>query len=206
MKRYLVQLPAWANAVVILGLLAWVVWFFTAGPKHQIPELYQRMVATGLMNATDLPYGWGRRAFSVHDSRDVVHRSVTYRRGGPGIYSIPVSHSIMIYRNEEESKAAFLAETTESFPAAYADRWITPPEMVIAAKADEIRIECLSGFTSGDSERGCSMIARYGNVLSHVRATVFERSYLTMPQYRRLVERVDAKMDRANKLQGVLEP
>lgn len=206
MKHVHIHLPAWARIVAVLALLAWAVWFYADYSKHQIPELYQRMVEMGLMNATDLPYGWGRRSFSVHDSPDAVNRAVTYYRGGPGTYSIPVSHSIMIFPSEEESKSAFQAETTQSFPPAFADRWITPPEMVFYTKADEVRIACLLGSINGVPNRACSMIARYGNVLSHLRAIVFERSWLTMPQFKHLVEQVDAKMDRAYRLQGALKP
>ncbi|MGB3060842.1 MAG: hypothetical protein WBD79_16675 [Anaerolineae bacterium] len=50
--------------------------------------------------------------------------------------------------------------------------------------------------------QSCSFIASYGQLITVIHAQVFEDRWLTMAQFRHLLERVDAKMEAIREPQG----
>ncbi|MFZ1474257.1 MAG: hypothetical protein WAV79_15150, partial [Anaerolineae bacterium] len=54
--------------------------------------------------------------------------------------------------------------------------------------------------------QSCSFIASYGQLITVIHAQVFEDRWLTMAQFRHLLERVDAKMEALREPQGEATP
>ena len=54
--------------------------------------------------------------------------------------------------------------------------------------------------------RSCRVVARYGGLVSTPYANVFEDRWLTMPQFRRLVERFDQRLVDAQQIGMLAAP
>jgi len=150
----------------------------------------------GLMDATDLPFGWRRESSGVpRDLRGEVARYRDYRGPTGSPIFVRAGQSIALYSTLTDSEAAYKETAANEIPAAYADHWLHPTELDISHHADEITIGCLDGVFNGISARSCRVITRYGLLVTIVNAQVFEDRWLTMAQFRHLLERVDAKME-----------
>lgn len=188
------------------GILAHAVifvWAVALNVSCQAPdgsEYAMRRFATGMVDATDLPFGWGDRRSTAAEVPGAIGRNITYYAEGPGRSYVNVGQQMMIYPDESAARLAYETIVAESFPAEYADRWLTPPELEFQGRSDQMKIACLSGAINGIPFEGCSVVARYKDMVMDLTANVFENRWLTMEQFRRLVERVDAKMYRASQL------
>ncbi len=156
--------------------------------------------AAGMVDATDLPFGWGDRRSTAAEVPGAIGRNITYYAEGPGRSYVNVGQQMMIYPDESAARLAYETIVAESFPAEYKDQWLTPPELEFQGRSDQMKIACLSGAINGIPFEGCSFVARYKDMVMDLTANVFENRWLTMEQFRRLVERVDAKMYRAGQL------
>jgi hypothetical protein len=146
------------------------------------------------MNATDLPFGWGHPGDASIKSPDGYGLRVVYYGADPHSQSyVNVSQDLVYYRTVALSQVAYRAAVAEAIPTTYADKWVRPPELDLAAHADEMTIACLPGRINGIYHRACKVIARYDDVVMTLYANVFEDRWLTMAQFRRLLERVDAR-------------
>lgn len=194
---------------VSLGVIAHAVIFFLAVALNvscQAPdgaEYAMRRFATGMVDATDLPFGWGDRRSMAAEVPGAIGRNITYYAEGPGRSYVNVGQQMMIYPDESAARLAYETIVAEAFPAEYADRWHTPPELEIGGRSDQMKIACLSGSINGMPFKGCRAIAQYSDMVMYLTGNVFENRWLTMEQFRRLVERVDAKMYQASQLQPV---
>lgn len=157
-----------------------------------------------MLDATDLPFGWRRESTGV--PQDLTGGIIARYRDYRGPESTPVfvraGQSIALYANEAESDAAYQATAKEMIPAGYEDQWPHPPELDFTTHADAIIIGCGAGVFNGIPARTCRVAARYGNLVTTIRGQIFEDHWLTMLQFRRLLERVDAKMAAISEPQG----
>lgn len=191
-----VSLGAIAHAAII-------VWAAVLNLSCQAPdgsEYAMRRFATGMVDATDLPFGWGDRRSTAAAVQGGIGRNITYYAEGPSRSYVNVGQQMMVYPNEDAARSAFEKIVAQSFPAEYSDRWITPAELEFEGRSDQMKIACLSGSINGMPFSGCSVVARYKDMVMDLTANVFENRWLTMEQFRRMVERVDAKMYRASQL------
>jgi len=157
-----------------------------------ISPIQQRFNA-GLITAEDLPRGWGHRELYIPDIPDATARTVVFYGEDPRTSPVAVvNQEIMIYADEEASESAFESIVDEAIPPAHADRWVWPEELEFENHADEIVIGCLPG-----SMMTCSFVARYDDMIVRVYGQVFEDRWMTMPQFRQLLERVDERMEAA---------
>jgi hypothetical protein len=160
------------------------------------PESPTARIERGLMDATDLPFGWSRRSTGVpQDQMGAIARYRDYQ--GPPRYAIPFVRAgqiIYLYANETESRAAYKELVAENIPPASANKWPWPPELSFPTHADEITVGCMVWVIDNIPNKACSVIARYGDLVTVVDGQVFEDRWLTMAQFRRLLERVDVRM------------
>ena len=191
---------------VSLGVIAHAiifVWAVALNVSCQAPdgsEYAMRRFATGMVDATDLPFGWGDRRSTAAEIPGAIGRNITYYAEGPGRSYVNVGQQLIIYPDKSAARLAYETIVAEAFPAVYADRWLTPPELEIGGRSDQMKIACLSGSINGMPFKGCRAIAQYSDMVMYLSGNVFEDRWLTMEQFRRLVERVDAKMYRASQL------
>ena len=184
-----------SSAVCICTLVA--CW---AQSRPDNSEFVLRRFATGMIDATDLPFGWGGRESSSPDRPGSVGQSISYYGAGPGVTHVNVRHRLFVYPTEEASAAGYEQAVAESIPPAYSDKWVAPPELQIESQADQFIARCLPAVINDSPAYTCVVIGQYGDMLSELSAGTVRDPWLNMSQFRRVVERVDAKMYRASQL------
>lgn len=161
----------------------------------------------GLMDATDLPFGWRRESTGVpHDLRGEVARYRDYRGPTGSPIFVRAGQSIALYSTLTDSESAYAEAAAAMIPKDYADKWPWPPELDLAMHADQIVIGCNPGFFDDIKAITCAVTAQYGNLVTSLYGQVFEDRWLTMAQFRHLLERVDAKMEAIREPQGAATP
>jgi len=171
--------------------------------RDEMPPAIRQQVRLGLIDGADLPFGWGYRSGGPLDVPGGYGQDVGFHGADPGKYPfVLVTQTLEVYPDESASRAAFLARVNEAIPPNYADVWIQPPELDFRGNADEIKIACMSVHINGIPTRTCEVIARYGKLVTTLFANVFEDRWLTMAQFRHLVERLDQHMQDARALQS----
>ncbi|MBK7202338.1 hypothetical protein [Candidatus Amarolinea dominans] len=161
----------------------------------------------GLMDATDLPFGWRRESTGVpRDLRGEVARYRDYRGPTGSPIFVRAGQSLVLNPMTKDSETAYEEAAATMIPAGYADKWPWPPELDFATHADQIIIGCNPGVLNDIPVRTCRVTARYGDLVTTIRAQVFEDRWLTMAQFRHLLERVDAKMEAIREPQGEATP
>lgn len=164
-------------------------------------NLVLRKFGTGMVDGTDLPFGWGDQRITVTEVPGAIGRNAAYYAEGVGRSYVNVSQQMRIYPDENAAQLAYEEIVAQAFPAKSADRWLTPAELQFTGRADQMKIACLSGLINEMPFEACSVVARYGEMVMHLMGNVFENRWLTMEQFRRLVERVDVKMYQASIMQ-----
>ncbi len=191
---------AWLVEVAVLIACIWMLQGCVIRSTSSESELVLQRFATGTLDATDLPFGWGDVRSSPAEQPNAVGRNITYYGAGPGKPYVNVGQRMLIYPNELEGEKAYQSLVEQAFPIAYADRWQAPTALEFSERADQIRFACQSGLINGQPFEGCVVIARYGDMVMDLSGNVFEDRWLTMDQFRRVVERVDAKMYQASQM------
>ena len=191
----------WLFRVAALIACTWMLQGCVMHSTTSESEFLLRRFATGTLDATDLPFGWGDVRSSAAEQPHAVGRTITYYGAGTDKPYVNVGQRILIYPNELESETAYQSLVEQAFPIAYVDKWQTPSVLEFSAHADQLRVACQSGLIDGRPFEGCVVIARYGDMVMDLSGNVFEDRWLTMDQFRRVLERVDAKMYRASQMQ-----
>jgi len=164
---------------------------------YYTPESDTNRIERGMMDAADLPFGWSRRDLGVpDDAKGGIARYRDYQ-GPPRstMLFVRAGQTIFLYPNEADSQRAYAKIIAEEIPIAYVDQWSRPSELDFSARADAITIGCISGVINDMPNQLCSFIARYGQLVTVIHAQIFDDRWLTMAQFRHLLERVDAKME-----------
>ena len=166
-------------------------------------------IERGMVDATDLPSGWSLRSTGAprNSNGAILARYRDYQ--GPQRSAMPfvrTGQQMYLYSNEIESREAFQKLVTDSIPSEFADKWPRPVELDFTLHASESRIGCSSGLVNNIPHRVCLVIARYDEVVTRLDGLVFEDRWLTMAQFRHLLERVDAKMEAIREPQGEATP
>jgi len=110
-----------------------------------IPALVLDCFAIGMMNATDLPFGWQYGGSYGSETSDGIRRSVIYY--GAHFDKQPlvnVSQIMWIYASDTLSTSAYKAAVAEAIPQKSANVWVRPSELSFPTHADEISIACHS--------------------------------------------------------------
>jgi len=164
-----------------------------------MPPAVRQQVRLGLIDGTDLPFGWGYRSGKPLEVPGGYGQDVGFHGANPDQYPfVLVTQTLEIYPDESASRTAYQAWIDKAIPPAYADVWVQPPELEgFRGSADEIHIACMAVHINGISTRTCQVIARYGELVTTLFANVFENRWLTMGQFRKLVERLDQRMQAA---------
>ena len=165
-------------------------------------------IERGLLDATDLPFGWRRESTGVPQdlTGSVIARYRDYRGPESTPIFVRIGQSTALYQSEEDSRQAYEVLKVEIIPAEYRDEWPEPEELRNVLQADESIIGCSEGRIDNIPHRLCGVVARYGSLVTVVRTLVFEDRWLTMAQFRHLLERVDAKMEAIREPQGEATP
>lgn len=162
-------------------------------------------IERGMLDATDLPFGWRRESTGVPQdlTGGIIARYRDYRGPANTPIFVRAGQSIALYASETESDAAYRATARKVIPVGHEDQWPRPPELDFTMQADAITVGCnAAGVFDGIPAHSCSIVARYGKLATTIDGQVFDDHWLTMAQFRNLLERVDAKMAAIREPQG----
>ena len=152
-------------------------------------------IQRGFMTQSDLPLLWTTGNSGVpNKTHGGVARYVTYHPQREVRPYIGVDQEITLYPDGAASQAAYKIIQAETIPPDYADQWPRPPELVFTARADESIVGCLPLRINDTDVLICEMVARYGDLVTRVGGNIVDRGGITLPQFRYLLESVDAKM------------
>jgi hypothetical protein len=178
------------TAAVLMGLSGCI--------RDPFPPAVRQQVNLGLIDGTDLPFGWGYRSGKPLDVPGGYGQDVGFHGADPAKYPfVLVTQTLEIYPDETASRVAYQIWVDRAIPPAYVDVWVQPPELDFRGNADEMKIACMSVHINSIPTQSCKVTARYGKLVTTLWGNVFEDRWLTMPQFRRLVERLDQRMQAA---------
>ncbi len=142
----------------------------------------------------ELPYGWK------------VDGSVTENKFGTKIWRywfrhvsvqeftwVNFSEQIAIYSTVETTLEMFDDWGDLIFPPG-ADTWEQIPELEFSHHASQMKTACIRIFIDQLPVLSCSTVARYQNVVLVVRGNVFEDQWLTLSDFRNVLEAIDARL------------
>lgn len=160
--------------------------------RDPVPPSVRAQLRLAQLDGTDLPSGWGNRSSKLLEVAGGYGQIVGFHGADPTRYSfVLVSQTLEIFGDISTSRAAFASRVERAIPAAEA--WVVPSELRFGKAADESRIACMA--VEGDSipMRSCRAVARYGQIVMTVYGNVFRDRWITMPQFQRLLERLEQR-------------
>jgi len=216
------RLLPYALSIVGLLVLAAIGIFAESTPARRDLEPFSKPIfigakapaqrlAFGMIDAMDLPFGWHR--VRTNDIR-VGGGIGRYSTWSPSLVDRPgliVNEDLMIFSDPNVAVQVYEREVTDAVPAQYANKWIQPDDLQFTGHADRMKIACLpskvarqNGVTvvvepesqiAGEIHYSCVVIGLYGDTVLSLRGNVFQKRWLTMTQFRRLIERLDSKLE-----------
>ena len=142
--------------------------------------------------ATDVPFGWRRSGLgdSYEETPPGALVAVTrYYYGTRDKTWVNVSQQLIIYKNTEWAAEAYREELASFNPS-----WLVPADLSFSGRADDLYIACIPARINGIKVRSCEVVGRYEDTLSILLANVFEEQWLTMPDFRRVLEGMDTRV------------
>jgi hypothetical protein len=182
---------------LLLLLISIVVPRLAAYQPGFTPEL-TRIFAAQIQQG-DVPAGWGHRDASIIDLANAEGRSISYygvsRRDSPWI---KVTQRIYLFSSVELAVQGFEEQAKLNIPAESAHKYVFPSELESHYQADQMQVGCLPSRINGIPSLVCKVTARYEDMLILIYANVFEDRWLTMADFRRVLEAMDRRAVAAN--------
>lgn len=181
----------------LLGLQYLMGWgAFTAMQRFSptlSPDL--ELLFEAMLQVEDLPAGWHRLKGSIQ-TRPLP--------GGEGRFFwfnhasakeltwVNISETVLVYGDEEAAGGGYQEQRDKFFPP-QAKRWEENEALAFSHHADEIKVACLEGYLNGRHHYACRAVAQYGRVVIVVLGNVFEDQWLTMNEFRGVLEAADRR-------------
>ncbi|MFP4344678.1 MAG: hypothetical protein ACLFU8_08300 [Anaerolineales bacterium] len=141
----------------------------------------------------DLPQGWRRGGVMVESVPNAEGRF--YRFYGTANRSeswINVGQIILLYPDVAAARVGYQEQDRQYIPPT-ATQWREMEELAFAHQADEWHAECLPHSINGSPGFGCRAIARYENLVIVMLGNVFEERWLSMADFRTVLEAMDRR-------------
>jgi hypothetical protein len=146
------------------------------------------------IQGTDLPNGWDVGGIRPEDESGAeVRFYYYYDTSAQDLMWVSFSEELAIYSTKEAATQSYEGWSQKNIPPAYADRWKTAPELEFDNHADQMKIACMPGKIDQVPYSACVSVARYENIIVLVRGNVFTNQWLTMPDFRSILEAVDRR-------------
>jgi hypothetical protein len=105
---------------------------------------------------------------------------------------INVGQIILLYPDVAAARVGYQEQDTQSIPPT-ATRWREMEELAFVHQADEWHAECLANSINGSPGFLCIAIARYENLVIVMLGNVFEERWLSMADFRAVLEAMDRR-------------
>lgn len=148
----------------------------------------------------DLPRGWRYAGGEIEDVPGGEARLFWFY-GPPGEDKpwVKVVQELVLYPSFSAADSAYEEWVDTYIPPVSRDKWVQPSVLKFQSQADHMVVACLSGYVNEMHHYACSAIGRYGNVVVVLLANVFDDRWLTMADFRRVLEAMDWRIVAAQK-------
>jgi hypothetical protein len=163
--------------------------------KRSLPTLTPLEIRfqESFITAEDLPLGWhrGRMGIRTEEVAGAEARFlVFYGTWDPDKTWVNVGQEIVLYPDPETAASAY-----EKRLADYTESWSTPSSLDFDSHADQVQVLCFKGATiDGVYHQSCDAVGLYGDLLVILGANVFEDRWLTMEDFRAVLEAMDRQI------------
>ncbi len=190
-------------ASLFLGLLglAALQWLFGlgafGGTNHLSPTLGSDLdlLFEVALKVENLPPGWYREQGSIETETVPGGEGRFlwfYNTSARGQSWVNIGEVVRVYPDEPAAEEGWLEQRDKYFPPG-AEGWEERPELSFAYRADEVRVACLEAYVNGYHHYACRAVARYGRVVIVVLGNVFDDRWLTMNEFREVLEAADRR-------------
>jgi hypothetical protein len=148
-----------------------------------------------IVKSDELPSGWRLGRFAWDDVLGTPSRSYSFKHLPAAPIGTALSEEFVVYSTTVMAEQAYPQVTAKFFPSAYGFSWKTMPDLAFQDHADELKTACLPGEQfNGSPNMACSSIARYQNVIVQVNGFVHPDQWLTLSDFRQMLEAVDQRV------------
>ncbi len=141
------------------------------------------------------PSGWRLAGKTTYDEEGMPEPYFWFKNAPAEQAGATLSEGFVVYTTTTLAKQAYPRVRDKYFPPAYAADWQTMSELAIPHHADEMKTACLSEVKfNGDPYLGCRSIAQYQNVIVLVNGIVLPDRWLTLVDFRHMLEAVDRRV------------
>jgi hypothetical protein len=148
-----------------------------------------------ILNSDEPPSGWRLGGLAWQDVLGTPSRSYWFKHLPTAPLGTALSEEFSVHSTTELAKQTYPRVIDKFFPSAYGNKgWTTVPELAIQDHADETTIQCLRETINGSPSMACRSIARYQNVIVQVNGIVHPDQWLTLSDFRQMLEAVDRRV------------
>lgn len=144
------------------------------------------------LQVEDLPPGWVREGASFVETPGGEGRGFGFvLASAPQELSwVRIGELVFVYESEELARERY-SEEVELF--SLSGMWEEVPELMFSHHADEIEVACMETSVNRVRHQSCTAVARYGQVVTVIMASVFEDQWLTMDEFQGVLEAADRR-------------
>ncbi len=185
----------------VLGVLALLLLqMFIGGFVYRLVEqarptlsATETLFAEAAIRASDLPFGWRQGRVTIISEPNAEGQLYTfYGTANRTETWINVSERLLLYQDAVAAQTGYQEQHDLCIPPT-ATRWQEIPELAFAHQADALHVECLPSSINGASSHACCAIARYDNLVIVLLGSVFEERWLSMSEFRAVLEAMDRR-------------
>lgn len=150
--------------------------------------------ATAAIQVQDLPSGWRWGDVLVENVPPAEGRVFCFFGTADRTVSwINVSETLLLFPDVTSAQAGYQTQRDTYFPPA-AEHWQIRSELSMTHQADEWHVACLPTNLNGELVQACGVAARYDRVVIILLGNVFEERWLTMADFRAVMEAMDQRI------------
>jgi hypothetical protein len=158
-------------------------------------EEAERLILASAIRLEDLPHGWREGGVQKADAPGAHGRFFWfYGTSDQSLDWVNVSETLIVYPSEKEADRAYTGWRDRYIPPDAADKWEQIPELEFQHHAYEMQLACLPGYVNGVSHLACTAVARYRNIITVMLGNVFADRWLTMADFRAVLEAMDTRI------------
>ncbi len=198
MKNQVARNILMVGVVIGLALIAFILLARTNGGNivGPLPAVTLKPLAAWtddlVLKFGEPPSGWRFAGQTSYDEVGMPSHYYWFKNPPAERAGATLSEEFIVYSTTVLAEQAYPRILNEFFPPAHADAWKVVPELAIQHHADEMKIACLPGAQfNGSPNMGCDAIARYQNVIVHTIGNVLPNQWLTLSDFRQMLEAVD---------------
>jgi hypothetical protein len=168
--------------------------YLWAWERRPTPSPTEILLAQAAIQLSDLPQGWRQGDMMVESVPNAEGRSIRFY-GTPNRSEtwINVGQILLLYPDLSSAQQGYQEQYRQHLPSAYMAHWKEVAELEFSHHADEWHTACLPGSINDSSSYACRAVVRYQNLVIVMFGNIFEDRYLSMADFRAVLEAMDRR-------------